>query len=1041
MRAPTLVLVPLLVAGALTAPVPAHAVPSARGGPDGPTVTLVTGDRLTLLPGPRGLAVRVRPAPGREHVGFLRDGDRVVPADALPLLDAGRLDPRLFEVAGLPRDRPTPLIVTDAGGDVPATRARALPSVRGAAVEPADGFWAWFTRSNASVWLDGVSEPTLAVSVPRIGAPTAWDTGLTGAGVTVGVLDTGVDAGHPDLAGRVVEQADFTGTGTADEVGHGTHVAGIVAGSGAASGGLHRGVAPDARLVSGKVCTAFGCPDSAVIAGMEWIAPRAPVVNMSLGGAYSDGTDPVSRALDDLTARHGTLFVVAAGNDRALDQPDPLASVTSPAAADAALAVGSVTKDDTTSPFSPRLPRLRDHAVKPDIAAPGSDVVSARVPGTPAGDTAPVDGHYAALSGTSMAAPHVAGAAALLRQQHGDWAADRLKPHLVSTAHPTADVFEQGAGRVDVARAVTQDVSASGGVGFGFLPWPHTDRLDRTVTYRNDGPAPVTLSLSTDSPLFTPSAPHVVVPARGTASVVVHAHPAGASGRQGARLTGTAAGVVVRTALTAVLEPESHDVRVTLHGRTGTTASSVVKAVDTATGAAFGVRLVGGTGVVRLPRGRYDVNAVELSDRDDVTVLSSPGVTVDRATSVVLDATGGTPLTTTVDRAGAEFRTGELLLVSGTAERTSALGWFARPGQRVHLVATPGTVTDHVFSFSYRVLLTTPDTAYHLAFLSRGAIPAGRFTARDRDLARVDARYHAQGAPTEGQRSDYAMIDAPGANSGIFEASPHAIPSRRTEFYTASDEVTWQHLTAVYPPGAEDVENTVSYRSYRPGRYTAHWNRAPLGPAFGDARLGFGVQRVDGRLSVAVTLLSGGDPDQFTLISYNATGTTELFRDGVSLGVSDLPGTGVFDVPEGPGAYTLRSTAERAVPWSVIGTRADVTWTFRESGGPVPMMVVRAAGDVDGQGRAPAGRVFPLRLVTQYQPGAPAGRVVSLKVESSSDDGVTWRTAPTAFDARGTGLALVSHPAAPGFTSLRITARDAAGNSVTQTVVRAYQTR
>ncbi|WP_415365486.1 S8 family serine peptidase [Saccharothrix sp. BKS2] len=1031
----------LLAAGVTTAP--AAVAVGAPADEAGQVVTLVTGDRLRVSRGAGGMAVEVRPVAGREHVGFLRDGDRVVPSDALPLIDAGRLDPRLFDLARLPRDRPPALIVTDAGGEVPATGVRALPSVRGAALRPADGFWDWFTRSRASVWLDGVSRPTLDTTAPLIGAPTAWDSGFTGAGVAVGVLDTGVDAGHPDLAGRVVEQADFTGSGPADEVGHGTHVAGIIAGDGTASGGRYRGVAPDATLISGKVCTTFGCPDSAVIAGMEWIAPRAAVVNMSLGGASSDGEDPVSRALNDLTARHGTLFVVAAGNDRSLDQIDPLASVTSPAAADAALAVGSTDRDGATSPFSPRQPRPGDHAVKPDIAAPGADVVSARAPGTPAGDTAPVDEHYATLSGTSMAAPHVAGTAALLRQRHPGWTADRLKPLLVSTAHPTADVFEQGAGRVDAARAVAQDVSASGGLGFGFLRWPHDAPLDRTVTYRNDGAAPVALTLSTDSPRFTASAPGVVVPAHGTASVTVRLDPAGASGRLGARLTGRAPGVVVRTALTAVLEPEAHEVRVTLRGRTGTSASTVVKAVDNATGAAYGVRVVNGVGTARLPVGRYDVTALEVSDANDVTLLARTGVTVDRATTVALDATTGTPVTTTVDRAGAQLVVGELLLVSGTAERNSSLGWFARPGQRVHLVATPGTttVTDHVFSLSYRATLTAPGAAYHLAFLSRGAIPDGRFAVRDRDLARVDSHYHAQGAPTEGLRSDYAFLDDPGANSGIYEAYPHRIPSRRTEFYTASPGVRWQHLAAMFPPGAEDVENTVSYRTYRPGRQETHWNSAPLGPAFGDEGLGFGIRRDGGQLSVGVTLLSGGAPDHFTLPPYSATGTTELFRDGRSLGVSDLPGTGVFEVPEEPGTYTLRSTVTRSVPWSVIGTSADVTWTFHDSGGPAPVLLVRASGDVDEQGRAPAGRLFPLRLVAQHQPGATASRIVSLRVEASSDDGATWRAAPTTFTSSGVGLALVSHPAAPGFTSLRITARDAAGNSVVQTVVRAYQTR
>jgi hypothetical protein len=185
-----------------------------------------------------------------------------------------------------------------------------------------------------------------------------------------------------------------------------------------------------------------------------------------------------------------------------------------------------------------------------------------------------------------MAAPHVAGSAALLLQRHPDWLADRLKTTLTSTARPTAGVVEQGAGRVDVGRAVTQQVTATtGSVGYGFVAWPRTRSSTKTVTYHNDGDAAVALALTTTAPLFKPSVPSVVVPAHGDADVDVtlQADPA-AAGQYGGRLTATAPGITVQTALGAFLEPESHDVSVRLIGRDGRFTAGVATLVDTATG-------------------------------------------------------------------------------------------------------------------------------------------------------------------------------------------------------------------------------------------------------------------------------------------------------------------------------------------------------------------------------------------------------------------------------------------------------------------------
>jgi hypothetical protein len=195
-------------------------------------------------------------------------------------------------------------------------------------------------------------------------------------------------------------------------------------------------------------------------------------------------------------------------------------------------------------------------------------------------------------------------------------------------------------------------------------------------------------------------------------------------------------------------------------------------------------------------------------------------------------------------------------------------------------------------------------------------------------------------------------------------------------------------------------------------------------------------------MQVGLSILAGNDPDQATTPAIGLTGTTTLSRDGTEVGTSPVPGFAGFAVPDGPGSYALHITADRQVPWSVVGTHADVEWKFQDtaaSGTLLPLLVVRAIGPVDQQSRAPAGRLFPLVLKAQHQPGLPTVRLGSLRVEASYDDGLTWTVAPT-LSWRDTGLALLRHPATPGFVSLRITASDTAGNSVSQTVIRAYQT-
>ncbi len=325
-----------------------------------------------------------------------------------------------------------------------------------------------------------------------MGAPEAWEQGLDGTGVTVAVLDTGVDQTHPDLADQIAETRSFVPGETITDVnGHGTHVASTVAGTGAASDGLEKGVAPGADLAIGKVLNDAGSgAESWIIEGMEWGAGRADVVSMSLGSQEaSDGTDPMALAVDRLSESTGALFVIAAGNY------GRVSGIGSPGAAQSALTVGAVDGADERAYFQDMGPRLGDAVVKPEIVAPGVDVLAAR------SSAAPGEGSYESMSGTSMATPHVAGAAAILAQQHPDWTGAQIRDALVSTAKPLAGqtAYQVGGGRLDVPSAAFGDVVATASVELGYHAWPAADdvAVDRTITYTNLTDTDVTLDLST----------------------------------------------------------------------------------------------------------------------------------------------------------------------------------------------------------------------------------------------------------------------------------------------------------------------------------------------------------------------------------------------------------------------------------------------------------------------------------------------------------------------------------------------------------------
>ncbi|GAA3615382.1 S8 family serine peptidase [Nonomuraea rosea] len=585
----SLVALGVLLSTGMAAPAPPPAPPiaaAAAGTAEEPQkkITLITGDVVTYATDQGGPQVQIEPAerPGGTPVFFLsvREGDAyyVYPTDVMSQVSAGRLDKGLFDVAYLAgngysdAESPTLPVIVQHGPQQRAAGARTLASIDGAAVKidkkAAGQFWAGVATARSAsqkIWLDRRIQVSLDQSVKQIGAPEAWAAGLKGAGVKVAVLDTGIDATHPDLAGRIAASQNFSSESSAqDGHGHGTHVASIIAGNGE----KYRGVAPEASLLVGKVLNNYGSGlESDVIEGMQWAAAqRARVISMSLGGCCPGPDNPLDQALNKITAESGALFVVAAGND------GKSRMIGSPGTAASALTVAAVDRSDALAPFSSRGPTLVDYSLKPDISAPGVDIVAARAHGTSMGT--PAEDGYTTASGTSMATPHVAGAAALLAQQHPGWTNLQLKTALTSTAHGDGqDSYEQGAGRVDVARAVKQQVRGSGGIDFGFLPSPQNGPVAKTLTYTNDGDQPVTLTLSsgikahrggTPPDTLTLDRDTVTVPAHGTAPVTVTFGPSGSDTWYEGFVRASNGEVQVNTAVGAFVEPKKITVRAKL---------------------------------------------------------------------------------------------------------------------------------------------------------------------------------------------------------------------------------------------------------------------------------------------------------------------------------------------------------------------------------------------------------------------------------------------------------------------------------------------
>ncbi|MCX4967729.1 S8 family serine peptidase [Streptomyces sp. NBC_00654] len=859
------------------------------------TVTLITGDQVTVTDlgaGRKAVAVeRPEGATGAVRSEISDGRITVVPDEVRPYLRAGVLDAGLFDVTALieqgfgdASSGGLPLIVTyakNARSTTPhgARQVRGLPSIGGAALEASKSGEFWRTvapeagsavrgatsgRARLSggvekIWLDARVDAAMEASNAQIGTPAAWEDGLTGKGVKVAVLDTGADLTHPDLKDRVSETRSFIdGQEVADRHGHGTHVSSTVGGSGAASDGKEKGVAPGATLAVGKVLNNEGSGfDSQIIAGMEWAAKdvHAKIISMSLGSREgSDGTDPMAQAVNALSKDTGALFVIAAGN---AGSPG---SIGSPGAADSALTIGAVDSADRRAAFSSQGPRFGDNALKPDLSAPGVDILAAR------SQLVSGSGPYTSMSGTSMATPHVAGVAALLAEKHPDWSGQQLKDGLMSTSEQIGGTsYEVGAGRVDVPSAIAAQITATGSADLGFTSWPYemNQPVTKTLTYTNGSDRPVTLALSAEGApdgVITLADRTLTVPAHGTARTTVTgdgtAAPVGSTSGRIVAMEGDT--TVAHTAFGLTKEEERYTLTVHVKDRDGAASAANLTLKRLAEDESAFPAAVGQSGTLelRLRPGTYslssflDVRGSGGGDSLGLGFLAEPEVTMDRDREVTLDGAKLREIRAEVDR---RTETRQLLMrYNRAANGTSLTGTVQVPPMYDSVFAAP-TRKPGTGTFEYRTVwrLGKPqlDVAAGGKRLGEATVQYGsdQFTGRKR-MSLVDA-----GA---GSPADYAGKDVTG--KAVVVRRTDGLPT--TELARNAQDAGAKALFVTDEvPGRLMADFSVPGGTTRP-LYSATVNAEDGAALIEAARLGRGVELTGTEFTPYVYDLSEGYP-------------------------------------------------------------------------------------------------------------------------------------------------------------------------------------
>ncbi len=374
---------------------------------------------------------------------------------------------------------------------------------------------------------------------------------------------------------------------------------------------------------------------------------------------------------------------------------------------------------------------------------------------------------------------------------------------------------------------------------------------------------------------------------------------------------------------------------------------------------------------------------------------------------------------------------------------------FHFSGSPVRLTETPPLPLTATFSPEGARLAKLPNASvtltglpvspyrYELVFPSYGDIPANvTYRPRNSDLATVKTTYR---APVDGV--GYASMFATDGKydlEGALESTPTPLPRERTEYFSPA---TWANAVS---GAAQDYE--AAKRTFKPGdKATVDWGKAVIGPGVTGPVGFFSTEpylayRTGEKINARLPLFSdsaghSGFPDS------GDTGGTVLYADGKEIARSGQPGSGQFTVPAGAANYRLTAEASRSNPGWPLSTKVSAEWGFRSghttAATPLPLLSIGFDPKLDLTNHAPRNALFTVPFRIDRQPGASGGKAEPNQVEVSCDDGQTWQRVPV-LRANGTWLAVVQNPAS-GFVSLRANAADQDGNTVTQTIIRAYQ--